>query len=130
MAQSPTDALKIVLQIVVPCGIAFVVTWINIKIKFATDAAQAIAEAKRILGIVANALLNAYILFVLGYQIARPDPDVHMFVLIIVFNSLALLCNLLTWIFRNVLTVAELQSERISQLVKLVRILSDNANAN
>jgi len=130
MAQSPTDALKLVLQIVVPCGIAFVVTWINIKVRFAKDAAQAIVEAKRILGIVANVLFNAYILFVLTHQIVRPDPDVHTFVLIIVFNSLALLCNLLTWTLHRILNVITVQAENMGQLIKLVRTLSDDANSN
>ena len=67
--------LTAVLSIIITIGLAFVTTWINIKVKFAKDAAHAIQEARQIVLRVAMWASNCVLFALLVGNLA--SPGVH-----------------------------------------------------
>tara|TARA_B100000315_G_C14417051_1_gene513714 strand:+ start:110 stop:466 length:357 start_codon:yes stop_codon:yes gene_type:complete len=80
----------LVLPIIVPIFASGLNTWINIKIKFAKDATQAIRETKQIFIFILKGFLILGCLFLLIKELLSTSPLDRFSVLIIVFNSLFL----------------------------------------
>jgi len=116
MAASPIEIVRIAAPIVIALGIAFVTTWINIKVRFAPTAAHAMKEARAILLIVVAVILNLYMVGMLVSEIVSPNPDLRTSILHIILYSFVLFNNYICFMQFMVL-------QMISKLADVAKVL-------
>jgi hypothetical protein len=120
MVDNPTEAVKIVLQVVIPCGVAILTIWVNIKVKFARDAAHAISEVKGIFAWVLVWIANALIAGNLIWEFLQPSANARLNLAFILFNSFALFNSYMMWLILRLLKIMRKQAEATARLVDIV----------
>ncbi len=87
----------IILAIAIPIGIAALTAWINIKIKFAPDAAHASREAKSIFFKLFLVITHLYLAGLLIWVIVSPKPWNRADYIVVILNSLVLFHSYMMW---------------------------------
>ena len=119
MTASPMEIVKIVAPLVTAIGIAFVTTWISIKVKFAPTAAHAMKEAKAILLVVVAVILNLGVAAQLVLEILLPNPNLRISLLYIIFYSFVLFNSYISFVFMRLLRL-------IGRLVTIAEVLTES----
>src|SRR5678815_976749 len=111
--------LTIALAIIMPLAGCALNSWLNIKIKFATDAPQAKREVRWVFSTIFRWGFNAYCAGVIIWQVSSSGPLTRSSLVNILVPSFALFHHYMLWWINNL-------SARITQAFELSGKLSDD----
>jgi hypothetical protein len=115
--------LTIALAIIMPIAACALNSWLNIKIKFATDVAHAKRDVRRVFFRIFNWAVNAYCVGIIVWQVVSPSPLTRLSLVSILIPFFGLVSSYLQfWMLRI--------QNQLSQSVDISRKLAEAAAAH